>query len=95
MSKIYIKNLNFETDESSLKEACASFGTVKDVRIIKETNQVTGEKRSRGFGFVTFSNQSEADDAIRNMDGTPIDGREVHVEAAIDKRQTAPRHINS
>jgi len=38
--------------------------------------------RSRGFGFVTFSTDTEAQDAINNRNGTMLDNREVRVNLA-------------
>lgn len=92
--KIYVKNLNFRTTEDELKNECSQFGEVRDVRIIKTTDEATGERRSRGFGFVTFGNTSEAESAIRGLHQAEFDGRTLHVEEAIDKRNMS-RPINS
>jgi cold-inducible RNA-binding protein len=92
--KIYVKNLNFRTTEEELQAECSQFGTVTDVRIIKNTDEATGERRSRGFGFVTFENTSEAESAIRGLHQAQLDGRTLHVEEAIDKRNMS-RPMNS
>jgi RNA recognition motif-containing protein len=42
----------------------------------RETN------RSRGFGFVTYSNQAEAEFAIEKMNDTELDGRRIRVNIA-------------
>jgi len=92
--KIYVKNLSFQTTEDELKSECNQFGTVTDVRIIKNTDENTGERRSRGFGFVTFENTSEAESAIRSLHNTTLHDRVLHVEEAIDKRNMS-RPLNS
>ena len=89
--KIYVKNLNWNTNESALEEACSQFGTVTDTRIIKDRDS----GRSRGFGFVTFENSNDADLAIRELNGVELDGRTVGVELAIDRQNTNHQRINS
>ena len=42
--------------------------------------------RSRGFGFVTFAEASDADKAIAEMDGKELDGRTIKVNEAQEKR---------
>jgi RNA recognition motif-containing protein len=42
----------------------------------RETN------RSRGFGFVTYSNQAEAEDAVKEMNEAELDGRRIRVNIA-------------
>lgn len=90
--KIYVKNLTFTTTEEQLQEKCQEFGTVTDVRIIKDRD--TG--RSRGFGFVTFSEDNSSNRAIQELNGYNFYGRELKVEEAIDKNNAnGSRSINS
>ena len=46
--------------------------------------------RSRGFGFVTFDKVSDAEEAIKALHETDVDGRKVSVTKAIPQSQTAP-----
>ncbi|KAL5656362.1 hypothetical protein ACJX0J_035681, partial [Zea mays] len=57
--------LSWSVDERSLTDAFSSFGTVTEVRIMYDKNS----GRSRGFGFVHFSNDNEAKCAKDAMDG--------------------------
>ncbi|MCA9528087.1 MAG: hypothetical protein KC549_17495 [Myxococcales bacterium] len=50
------------------------------------TDRETG--RSRGFGFVTFENPSDADQAMEQMNGAQLDGRTLNVNEAAER---APR----
>jgi RNA recognition motif-containing protein len=53
-----------------------------------------GSYDNRGFGFVRFLNRQDGEDAQRAMDGTIIDGREVRIQEAREKRPDNPREAN-
>jgi RNA recognition motif-containing protein len=80
--KIYVGNLSYSTSEESLREAFGAHGAVDEVTIVSDRE--TG--RSRGFAFVTMSNDTEAAAAIEAVNGTDIDGRNVNVNEARPKR---------
>ena len=82
MSKrLFIGGLSWNTDDEGLRAAFERFGAVADAKVI--TDRDTG--RSRGFGFVTFDGPDEADTAIREMDGTSLDGRNIKVNEARER----------
>lgn len=81
-NKLFVGGLSWNTDDHGLRAAFESHGTVTDAKVI--TDRETG--RSRGFGFVTFSNGDEAQSAIEQMNGTDLDGRSLNVNEAQDKR---------
>lgn len=76
--KLYIGNLAFSVTQDGLKEAFASFGDIEEVTLV--TDRETG--RSRGFGFVTFANDEDADKAMSEMNGKEIEGRAIKVSEA-------------
>ncbi|POR05379.1 RNA-binding protein [Alkalispirochaeta sphaeroplastigenens] len=79
MSKtLYVGNLSFRTEEEGLRAAFANFGTVTDARIVMDRD--TG--RSRGFGFVEMEDDSAAESAIEQMNGSDLDGRPLRVNEA-------------
>ncbi|CAM6106491.1 unnamed protein product [Calypogeia fissa] len=80
-SKLFIGGLSWGTDEKTLRDAFASFGEVTDCRII--TDRDTG--RSRGFGFVSFNSEGEAQAALQEMDGRDLAGRTIRVDYATDR----------
>lgn len=82
MKTLFVGGLSWGTDATGLTSAFESYGKIKSVRIASDKE--TG--RSRGFGFVEFINDSEADEAMQNMNGTEIDGRTVAVNIA-EKRE--------
>ncbi len=77
-NKIYVGNLSFNTAEENLSSAFGQFGSVTSCKII--TDRDTG--RSKGFGFVEMSSSDEAQDAIANLDGKDLDGRNIRVNEA-------------
>lgn len=82
---IFVGNLSFNTTNESLQAAFSQFGAVDSAQVIMDRQ--TG--RSRGFGFVEMSNDSEAQAAIAGMNGADLDGRPLTVNEA---RPRAPRN---
>uniref|UniRef100_A0A0E0JSN4 RRM domain-containing protein n=1 Tax=Oryza punctata TaxID=4537 RepID=A0A0E0JSN4_ORYPU len=85
-SKLFVAGLSWSADERSLTDAFSSFGTVTEVRIMYDKNS----GRSRGFGFVHFSNEYEAKCAKDAMDGKVMLGRPLRISFALDKVRGAP-----
>jgi cold-inducible RNA-binding protein len=79
--KLFVGNLPFSATEQDLEELFANHGTVTEVAVI--TDRATG--RSRGFAFVTMSNQSEGQAAIDALEGAQLDGRSISVNEARPK----------
>eukprot|EP00850_Spirogloea_muscicola_P011960 SM000076S21781 [mRNA] locus=s76:200970:202212:+ [translate_table: standard] len=65
--------LAWETNSDTLKDAFSSFGEVTDARVI--TDRQTG--RSRGFGFVHFTEEGAAETAKVEMNGRELEGRMI------------------
>ncbi|XP_010435219.1 PREDICTED: glycine-rich RNA-binding protein 2, mitochondrial [Camelina sativa] len=85
-TKLFVGGLSWGTDDQSLRDAFAHFGEVVDAKVI--VDRETG--RSRGFGFVNFSDETAASAAISEMDGKDLNGRNIRVNQAND-RPSAPR----
>ena len=75
---IYVGNLSYGVRENDLKELFEEYGETSSVRIIKD--KMTG--KSKGFGFVEMENESEAREAISNLNETDIQGRKLVVNEA-------------
>ena len=80
--KLFVGGLSWDTTSDGLKESFASFGKLEDVKLIKDFE--TG--RSRGFGFITFSQEDDAVNAMAEMDGKELDGRTIRVNEARSKK---------
>jgi len=84
---IYVGNFSYDTDNEQLREAFERYGTVADARVIQD--KYTG--RSRGFGFVEMGNDSEAQTAIAELNGTTLQGRTITVNEARPREERRPR----
>lgn len=84
MCKLFIGGLNVQTSESGLRGHFEAFGTLTDCVVV--VNPQT--KRSRCFGFVTYSNVEEADAA---MAASPhaVDGNTVELKRAVSREDSA------
>lgn len=81
MTNIYVGNLSFDVSDAALQEAFAAFGDVSKASVV--TDRMTG--RSRGFGFVEMSNDTEGAAAIEGLNGTDLGGRAITVNIAKPK----------
>jgi RNA recognition motif-containing protein len=79
--KVFVGNLSFNTTQDRLSDAFASAGRVVSVHI--GTDRETG--RSRGFAFVEFSSDEEAQRAISSFNDFELDGRKLRVNPAEDR----------
>ena len=76
--KLYIGNLSYEVDDAALESLLAAHGTVDSAQVIMDRD--TG--RSKGFGFVEMSSESEAQVAITALNGQQHGGRALNVNEA-------------
>ncbi|KAI9849223.1 MAG: hypothetical protein M1838_000211 [Thelocarpon superellum] len=81
MSKLFIGGLAWHTDETTLRTKFEEYGAVEEAVVVKDRD--TG--RSRGFGFVRFSQESDADAAIQAMNNVEFDGRTIRVDKASER----------
>ncbi len=84
-TKLYVGNLSFNTSTQDLEQVFGEIGTVESTNIIEDRD--TG--RSRGFGFVEMSSKEEAENAIEQLNGKEIDGRELTVNEAKPRENRA------
>lgn len=75
---IFIGNLNYRVREEQLGDLLSEFGDVRSVKIIMDRE--TG--RSKGFGFVEMANDAEGAAAIKELNGSEFEGRNMVVNEA-------------
>jgi len=80
---IYVGNLPYHTTEDFLKSLFAEFGHVESVKLIKD--RFSG--RIKGFGFIEMPSNSEADKAIKALNGNRIDGNNIKVKPSDSGRK--------
>jgi RNA recognition motif-containing protein len=78
MKKLYVGNLPYSTTNDSLKQIFAAAGAVATATVI--IDKMSG--RSKGFGFVEFENDADADKAIEMFNGKDFEGRPLTVNEA-------------
>ena len=86
-SKIFVGNLSFETSAEDLKELLSEMGEIKDVYAPKDRD--TG--RPRGFAFVEFDEESAATQAIEKFNGHELNGRQLRVNLAEERKPGGSR----
>lgn len=79
--KLYVGNLGYSVSDADLQQLFSAHGTVESAQVVIERD--TG--RSKGFGFVEMSSNSEAQAAITALDGQQHDGRALKVNEARPK----------
>lgn len=79
--KLFIGGLDFRTTDESLKKHFEQWGEIVDVVVMKDPNT----KRSRGFGFITYSKAHMVDDA-QNARPHRVDGRVVEPKRAVPRQ---------
>jgi RNA recognition motif-containing protein len=77
-AKLYVGNMSFDTENSDLETLFAAHGSVRSAQIIMDRDS----GRSKGFGFVEMSADSEATAAISALNGQDFKGRALTVNAA-------------
>lgn len=76
--KLFVGGINYDSSEEGLAEHFGQAGTVESAVII--TDKMTG--RSKGFGFVEFATEEEAQKAIDMFNDQEFDGRKLTVNEA-------------
>jgi RNA recognition motif-containing protein len=75
---IYVGNLSYDATDENLRQAFEAFGQVSSATMVKD--KYSG--RPRGFGFVEMPDQTEAQTAIKSLNGKELLGKEMRVSEA-------------
>ena len=79
--KLFVGNLPFTTTSDDLKAHFSAVGTCESASVV--TDRDSG--RSRGFGFVEMASPEEAQRAIEELNGKPLNGRTLNVSEAHER----------
>ena len=77
-NKLYVGNLSFDTTDQELEQAFSEHGEVTSATVVRDRQT----DRSRGFGFVEFAQEADAQAAKTAMDGKDLGGRALKVDEA-------------
>ena len=75
---IYVGNLSYDVTDETIRGTFESFGEVTSAKVIKD--KYTGQ--SRGFAFVEMPGQSQAQTAIKSLQGKELQGKQITVSEA-------------
>ena len=79
--RIYVGSLPESIDEAQLRELFAPYGPVDDIHVI--TDRRTGQ--TKGFAFVEMTNESDAQQAIQQLNGSEMSGRTLVVNESKER----------
>ncbi len=79
---LFVAGLPYDVDDQELRQIFEEFGTVGSAKVIldKET------RKSRGFGFVEMPDKTEAENAIKGLDGAALDNKTLAVKEAEERK---------
>ncbi|MDE3091373.1 MAG: RNA-binding protein [Chloroflexota bacterium] len=77
-SKLYVGNLSYNISEEQMRQLFSQAGEIKEVSLILDRET----RRPKGFGFVEFNTQAEAEKAIQMFNEYELDGRKLMVNMA-------------
>lgn len=77
-TKLFVGSLPWSVNDEKLKETFEKHGTVISAKIITDRDT----RKSRGFGFVEMENSTDASKAIKALNDSEIDGRNIVVNEA-------------
>lgn len=91
---LYVGNLFFEVTAQDLQSEFSHYGEIINSRVVNDPQGL-----SRGFGYVEFATQEEADRAVRELDQTVLQGRRMAVQYHVQRESrghglNAPREPN-
>ena len=84
-------NLSFRTSKEELTELLSQAGPIADVYM--PSDRTTG--KPRGFAFVEFATEAEANEAIRLFNGREVGGRSLKLNLAEERPRERPRARSS
>ena len=87
--KLFVGGFPYSITSAQLEEMFSKFGKINSCDVI--TDRYSGQ--SKGFGFIEMEDDKAADEAIKELDGTDLDGRKIAVNVA-RPREERPRFDN-
>ena len=82
-STLFVRNLNFTTTSAQLIEVFKSLDGFMSARVNTKTDpKKPGQILSMGFGFLEFKSKSQAQAALKAMDGYNLDGHKLIIKAS-------------
>jgi RNA recognition motif-containing protein len=80
-TKLFVGSLPWSVDDDALKSTFEAHGSVVSAKVVKDRES----GRSKGFGFVEMSSDTEAQNAMQALNGSEVNGRNIIVNEAKPK----------
>ncbi|KAK2976451.1 hypothetical protein RJ640_015574 [Escallonia rubra] len=77
-TQLFVSRLSFYTNTQELKKWFSPYGVVKEARIIRDSKTL----RPKGYAFIRFESEVEAQKAMKAMNGRIVNGKLIFVEVA-------------
>jgi RNA recognition motif-containing protein len=74
---VFVRNVSYDVDDKALEEAFNEVGPVRQAFLVKEK----GSQRHKGYGYVQFALEMDADRAVQELHGHALQGRALKVRA--------------
>jgi hypothetical protein len=75
---VFVRNISYDVDDKVLEEAFNDVGPVRQAFIVKDK----GEQRHKGYGYVQFAIEEDAERAVKELHGHALQGRSIKVRTA-------------
>ena len=79
---LYVRNISFNTSETDLCDIFTPYGSLSYCRIIKHP-----DGRPRGFGFVRYDDYEHANEAMKQLNGMELDGRQIFINKSMPRKK--------
>ena len=86
-TKLFVGSLPWAIDDQALEDLFKDFGAVASAKVIIDRES----GRSKGFGFVEFDDDNAAQEAIKQLNGSDVRGRNIVVNEARPQEARPPR----
>ena len=89
--RLFVGGLPYSVTSQQLNDMFAAFGKITSANVI--TDKFTGN--SKGFGFVEFEEEKDADEAVKKMNESEVEGRKITVNVARPLEERGPRSFDN
>ncbi|KAL3518232.1 hypothetical protein ACH5RR_020821 [Cinchona calisaya] len=80
-TKLFVGGLSYDTNETVLKDAFELHGEITEVKVICDHKS----GKSKGYGFVNYTTETAASNAMREMNDKILDGRNIRIQYAHER----------
>lgn len=69
---VFVSRLSYDTNEKKLRRDFEIYGPIRSIRVVHDT-----EGKSRGYAFIEYETEKDAEAAVRKSEGKRIEGRRI------------------